>query len=211
MTITDSLILCLFVEECLYLSDSPILCSVMCSRWPESQKAWIQNRVQQHNMWMSAQRNLQSELPVRREDMWRLFYFYLEYFRNTCTYLFFSFLLRYAEAKSGFTDDCWLLHICAHTNQPNHRLTVSSTAGHGGGCLPASLLAVCLIIQHTWAETHLPYQLLFGQQSVEMVLQAPSLPPSCLLNPPPLPSYLIPPLALHFMPLFLPEMKVMKQ
>lgn len=49
--------------------------------------------------------------------------------------------------------------------------------GHRGWCLLASPLAVSLIFQDTWAETHLPYQLLFGHQSVETALQATILPP----------------------------------
>ena len=81
-------------------------------------------------------------------------------------------------------------------------MTGSSAAGHGGWCSLASPLAVCLIIQHTWAETHLPYQLLFGQQSVAMALQAPSLPPSLSLASP-LSSPSLPHL-LHFMPPSLP-------
>lgn len=52
----------------MYLSDSPAVCSVM-----RSCLTWFQNWVQQNNLWISAQRNLQSELPVRSEDMWRLF------------------------------------------------------------------------------------------------------------------------------------------
>lgn len=88
-------------------------------------------------------------------------------------------------------------------------MTGSSTADREDWCSLVSPLAVCLIIQHTWAETHLPYQLRFGQQSVQIALQAPSLPPSLLL--PPSPPHLPWPHSLHFTPRSLPVMKIMKQ
>lgn len=74
-----------------------------------------------------------------------------------------------------FTGRCGFLCVCVHALT---WASGSSTAGQRAlRCSLACVRSVCLIIQHTWAVTHLAYQLLFGHQSVEVLLPPPSLTP----------------------------------